>query len=309
MRDIWIVADNAVWAAELVSGAKSVSADAQVTAFVQGDEAAAKQAVAGGAVAAFAMPLPADGMWEDYVAALAEKAKADKPFLVLVSASKRGRSLAAQLAALLDAPCFSDGKNLTLSGDSLTCSTTVYGGCAVKISSSPAATIFVTVGAKAYDPAPADASRSGKVATLPFAAGKAKVTERRARPAQTVNLGEATRVVSVGRGFSEQSDLGAAKDLASALGAEMSCSRPIAEFFQWMPEECYIGISGQIIKPQLYVAVGISGQAQHTFGVRDAKTIVSINKDAECLMHQNADYYIVGDWQTVIPAMIKAIKA
>ncbi|MDR0827816.1 MAG: FAD-binding protein, partial [Desulfovibrio sp.] len=83
---------------------------------------------------------------------------------------------------------------------------------------------------------------------------------------------------------------------------------PIAEFFKWMPEECYIGISGQVLKPQLYLALGISGQAQHTFGVRDAKVVVSVNKDADCPMHQNADYYINGTWQDTIPALIKAVK-
>ena len=309
MHDIWIIAENASWAAELISAAKSVKADAQVTAFVKGDVAEAQLALACGATSAFALPLPADGMWEDYAPALTEKAKADKPSLILVSSSKRGRDLAARSAALLDAPCFSDGKSFSLDGNVFTCGTSIYGGAAVKVESTTAPVIFVTVGPKAYDPAPTDSSRSGQVATLAYTAGNAKVTERRARPQQTVNLGDAAKVVSVGRGFSERNDLDAAKELAGVLGAEMSCSRPIAEFFKWMPEECYIGISGQIIKPQLYLAVGISGQAQHLFGVRDAKIIVSVNKDAECLMSQNADYYIVGEWQAVIPALLKELKA
>jgi electron transfer flavoprotein alpha subunit len=248
-------------------------------------------------------------MWEDYVPALTEKAKADKPFLILVSASKRCRDLAARSAALLAAPCFSDGRNFSLAGNVFTCGTSIYGGAAVKVESTTAPIVFVTVGPKAFDPAPADSSRSGQVATLAYIAGDAKVTERRSRPQQTVNLGDAAKVVGVGRGFSDRKDLDAAKELAGVLGAEMGCSRPIAEFFKWMPEECYIGISGQILKPQLYLAVGISGQAQHLFGVRDAKVIVSVNKDAECLMNQNADYYIVGEWQEVIPALLRAFKA
>lgn len=307
MRDIWIVAENSAWAAVMVAGAKTVSADAAITAFVNGDEAAAKEAVACGASSAFSLPLPADAMWEGYAAPLAEKAKADKPALILVSASKRGRDVAAQVAALIDAPLFTDGKSITVEGEGVTAQTMIYGGAANKVAATAAATVLVTVGAKDYDPAPADASRSGAVASMAPAAGP-KVTARRPRPAQTVNLGEAAKVVGVGRGFAEASELAAARDLAASIGAEVACSRPIAEFFKWMPEECYVGISGQVLKPDLYLAVGISGQAQHVFGVRDAKTIVSVNKDAECPMNQNADYYIVGDWKEVIPALIAAAK-
>ncbi len=311
MRDIWIVAENLPWAAALIAGAKALGPDAagaKIVAFVNGDEAAAKGAIAHGATSAFALPLPASTLWEGYTPALVEKAKAEKPAFIILSASKRCRDMAAQLAAQLDAPCFSDGKNLTLSGSSVTGDTLVFGGLAVKNATCTAETVLTTMGAKDFDPTPADASRSGEVGTLQATAGTAAITERKPRPPQTVNLGEAAKVVGVGRGFAEQSDLAAAEGLAKAIGAEIACSRPIAEFFKWLPEERYIGISGQQIKPQLYLAIGISGQAQHYYGIRDAKTIVSVNKDAECLMNLNADYYIVGDWKEVIPALVKAVQ-
>jgi electron transfer flavoprotein alpha subunit len=307
MRDIWIVAENPAWAAVLVAGAKAVSTDAKIVAFVNGDEAAAKEAGSYGATAAFAMPQPAGGLWEGYAAPLAEKAKAEKPALILVSASKRGRDLAAQVAALLDAPLFTDGKNITVNGDTVTAQTMIYGGTGIKTASATAATALVTIGAKNYDPAPRGGA-PGSVAALPYTAGAAAVTGHQARPAASVNLPDAAKVVSVGRGFAEEAELSFARDLAAAIGAEVGCSRPIAEFFKWMPEECYVGISGQVLKPDLYLAVGISGQAQHLFGCRDAKRIVSINKDAECPMNQNADYYIVGDLKEVIPAIVKATK-
>ncbi|MDR1946171.1 MAG: electron transfer flavoprotein subunit alpha/FixB family protein [Desulfovibrio sp.] len=288
MSVIWIVAENPDWAAVLVSAAKSVSADAKITVFTPS--------------------LPADGLWEDYTPALVAKAKAEKPSLILLGTSRRGRDLAARSAALLDAPCFSDAKNLALNGNAFTCDTNVYGGTAVRTDSTTEPLVLATIGPKTFEPDPAGVA-GASVGTLEYSPGRTKVTGRKPRPPQTVNLGEATKVVAVGRGFSEEKDLAAAKELAAALGAEVACSRPIAEFFKWLPEECYIGISGQIIKPQLYVAVGISGQAQHTFGIRDAKVIVSVNKDAECLMHQHADYCITGEWQMVIPALIKAVKA
>ncbi|MDR3074363.1 MAG: electron transfer flavoprotein subunit alpha/FixB family protein [Deltaproteobacteria bacterium] len=306
MRDIWIIAENPAWAAVMITGAKSVSADAKIVAFVNGDEAAAKEAAACGASSAFALPLPAAAMWEGYAKPIAEKAKADGPALIMASASRRGRDLAAQVAALLDAPLFTDGRNISVNGDAVTAETMVYGGTGNKIASATAKTVLVTVGAKDYEPAP-NTGNAGDVAAMSPAAAP-RVTDRRPRPAQTVNLGEAAKVVSVGRGFAAESELAAARELAAAIGAEVACSRPIAEFFKWMPEECYVGISGQVLKPDLYLAVGISGQAQHVFGVREAKTIVSVNKDAECPMNANADYYIVGDWKDVLPAIIKAAK-
>ncbi|MCL1939221.1 MAG: electron transfer flavoprotein subunit alpha/FixB family protein [Betaproteobacteria bacterium] len=309
MSKIWIVAENTAWLAVLAAYAKSLQPDGEITAFVHGDEAAARQGIALGATAAFALPLPADALWESYTPLLAEKARAEQPALILLSAAKRCRDMAAQLGALLDAPCFSDVKNLSLTPDGVSGETLVYGGAGVAQATTRAATVLATVAAKACDPALADASRSGTVATLAPAPGAAQVTARLPREARSVNLDGAAKVVGVGRGLSEQKDLAGIEALAKAIGAEMACSRPIAEFFKWMPEERYIGISGQQIKPQLYLAVGISGQAQHYYGVRDAKIIVSVNKDAEALMNLNADYYIVGDWKEVAPSLIQAFGA
>jgi len=146
------------------------------------------------------------------------------------------------------------------------------------------------------------------VSTLAAAPGTVKVTGRHRKEASHVDLNAAARVVGVGRGFDTQADLGLAENLAKAMGAELACSRPIADFFQWMPEETYIGISGQVIKPDIYVAVGISGQAQHVFGVRDAKVIVGINKDENAPIHQVADYSIVGDLKEVLPILTAAFS-
>jgi electron transfer flavoprotein alpha subunit len=265
----------------------------------------AKGIAADAAVTVFTLPLPADGLWESHAAPLAEKAKAEKPAFILVEDSKRGRDLAAQVAAMIDAPLFTDGRDIKKEGATVTAETLVYGGSGIKTVTTEAPTVLVTIGAKDYEPTSGASATEGSIA----AAAGPKVTARKARAKVSVNLGEAAKVIGVGRGFAEAAEIAAARELAAAIGAEVGCSRPIAELFKWMPEECYIGISGQILKPDLYLAIGISGQAQHTFGVRDAKMIVSVNKDAECLMNQKADYYIVGDWKKVIPALVKAAKA
>ncbi|MDR2503154.1 MAG: electron transfer flavoprotein subunit alpha/FixB family protein [Deltaproteobacteria bacterium] len=308
MRDIWIIAENTPWARTLAAAAATLSKGAKTIAFVNGDEAAAKDAIAHGAAEAYSLPLPADAPWEAYTPALADKAGKEKPSLILLSASRRCRDMASRLAALLDAPCFSEGKNITVSDAGVTVSTMLYGGLAVKTAATSAETALITIGAKDFEHGAADPSRSGKVGTLPLSSAGVTVTGRKPRVAQTVDLGAAAKVLGVGRGVSEQGDLVVIRNLAKAIGAEVGCSRPIAEFFKWMPEECYIGISGQQLKPQLYIAVGISGQAQHYFGIRDARTIVSINKDKESLMNQNADYFIPADWKDAVTELLKAVQ-
>ncbi|GAB6039213.1 FAD-binding protein [Fundidesulfovibrio butyratiphilus] len=309
MSAIYVIAENAQLACELVGGAKEISkSSAQVIAFVAGDEAAAKEAIAAGAEAAFALPLAADAMWEEYTPVIAEKAKAEGPQVILISATKRGRTMAGQLAGLLDAPCVSDCKSITIDGGTITASRMVFGGLALKTMTTSAPIVVATVGAKTFELPAADASRSGAVSTLAPAAGKAKVVARQPKEKGEVNLGEATRVVGVGRGYVEQSELSLAKDLAAAMGAEVACTRPIAEFFKWMPEECYLGISGQVIKPLVYFATGVSGQAQHIYGVRDSKVIVSVNKDENAPINGEADYYFLGDIKEVLPVITKAFK-
>ncbi len=91
------------------------------------------------------------------------------------------------------------------------------------------------------------------------------------------------------------------------LGAELACSRPIAEGVKWLPTERYVGVSGATIKPDLYLAVGISGQIQHMVGVSGAKTIVAINKDKNAPIFGQADLGVIGDLYQVVPALIDAL--
>lgn len=308
MKNIWIITNTANTAATLLAGAQALAPHAAITAFIQGDESTAKAAYHYGATQAHNLPLNANTLWEeDYLPTLLEKAKTEQPQLILLSTSRRCRDLAARMAAALDAPCISDAKKMTLSDNTISAEVMVYGGLAMKAVSTQAPIILATISAQTYEAQAADTSKSGNVTPLAAAQGPAKVTARQPRVAQTVNLGEATKVVGVGRGVAEQSELAIVENLAKKIGAEIACTRPIAEFYKWLPEERYLGVSGQVIKPQIYLAVGVSGQTQHYYGVRDTKTIVSINKDPDALMNLNADYYIVGDFKEVIPALEKAL--
>ena len=142
-----------------------------------------------------------------------------------------------------------------------------------------------------------DASAIRQQAEAPFQEAK-----------QAVDLSQAERIVSVGRGIKEQSNIPLAQQLADALSAELAASRPICDA-GWLPMERQVGSSGQTVAPKLYLALGISGAIQHLVGMKGASTIVAINKDPDAPIFEVADYGIVGDLFEVVPAMINALKS
>jgi electron transfer flavoprotein alpha subunit len=124
---------------------------------------------------------------------------------------------------------------------------------------------------------------------------------------QAVDLSQAERIVSVGRGIKEEANIAIARQLAEAIGAELAASRPICDA-GWLPMERQVGSSGQTVAPKLYLALGISGAIQHLVGMKGANTIVAINKDPDAPIFEIADYGIVGDLFEIVPALIEAVK-
>jgi electron transfer flavoprotein alpha subunit len=125
--------------------------------------------------------------------------------------------------------------------------------------------------------------------------------------ARAVDLTAAELIVSVGRGIKEKENIHVVEELAKALGAELAASRPICDA-GWLPMERQVGSSGQTVAPKMYMAIGISGAIQHLVGMKGAKTIVAINKDANAPIFEVADYGIVGDLFEVVPALVEEVK-
>ena len=121
-------------------------------------------------------------------------------------------------------------------------------------------------------------------------------------------LTEAELVVSAGRGLKGPENWGMVEDLAKTLGAATACSRPVADI-GWRPHHEHVGQTGYVVRPNLYIAAGISGAIQHLAGVNGSKTIVVINTDSEAPFFKAADYGIIGDAFEVLPKLNEALKS
>ena len=120
-------------------------------------------------------------------------------------------------------------------------------------------------------------------------------------------LPEAELVVSAGRGLKGPENWGIIEDLADSIGATTACSRPVSDI-GWRPHHEHVGQTGIAIRPNLYIAVGISGAIQHLAGMRSSKYIVAINKDADAPIFKHADYGIVATWEEALPVLTSTLS-
>jgi len=162
--------------------------------------------------------------------------------------------------------------------------------------------------AESTEPASTPAEIKTFTPTIDAAQIRTKPGESFRGSSQSVDLGSAQLIVSVGRGIKEAENLPIVQDLATALGAELAASRPICDN-GWLSMDHQVGSSGQTVSPKLYLAVGISGAIQHLVGMKGSQCIVAINKDPDAPIFEIADYGIVGDLFEVVPALTAAIKA
>jgi electron transfer flavoprotein alpha subunit len=306
-RVFWVFSDQPEYYPELIAGAARLGGE--VRAFVLGGQAAAERAVSLGAGKVFLLEKEERRMLEDWVPAMAAAIRAEGPALVLLGATKRGRAMAVKLGVALGAAVVNDISALSL-GETLTVSRMVYGGLAFgQVEIGVQSGVF-TVGLGVFEAESLPRAVAGEVVRLPRMDSEPHIAclERRPKAGSSVNLAVAKRVVSVGRGFKSQDELALARGLAAELDAEISCSRPIAEGANWLEMGRYVGVTGVKLKADLYLALGISGQIQHMVGVGGVRTIFAVNRDKNAPIFKHADYGLVGDIYTVVPALTRLLR-
>ena len=304
---------------ETVAAAQAIAAEtgATIEAAVFGDSIGSiAQEVAGKKLAkVYAIESPKLGKYEPdgVVAALKDFIQQKKPTLVLMPHTYQVRDFAPQLATALERTLISDAIGFHKHGDKLLFTRQMFQGkFAADVSFNCPAPHFVTFQSGAFrgDKAEAGAA-AAQVETVKVEIADGVVRNQPEAPfkeaKQAVDLTQAEIIVSVGRGIKEQKNIELAKALADALGGEIAASRPICDS-GWLPMDRQIGSSGQTVSPKLYLAVGISGAIQHIVGMKGARSIIAINKDAEAPIFEIADFGVVGNLFDIDPALTEEVK-
>ncbi len=315
MPEILIFCEKDETAFELLSWGKKVkdSLNVKLSAAVLGTGAQKKAAdyFAYGADKVYwsENPLLQDFYADVYTDAICQIASAYKPEVVLIGSTRRGKELAPRVAQKWDAGCITDAMDLSAKDKEIVSSRYTLGGNTVLVEVLNTPKKVISVLPKSFELA-AKESRQGEAieATLTLKESKGKIMERKSKQGDTVSLEDAQSLICVGRGINKKEDLALAEALAKVLKAEIGCTRPLSHDWQWLSEEREVGLSGKKCKPRLYMSIGLSGQIQHTVGIRDSKIITAINKDKTAPIFEIADYGIVGDLYEILPRLTEKLK-
>ena len=247
---------------------------------------------------------------EPYLSALTQLTKQHKPELFLIGSTKRGKELAARLAARLDAGCVPDCMETEVDEKGrVLVKRIVYGGNAMVTQVFRTKPQIVTIPRGKFEKPKYREESEGEVINvsgMQLELAKNEIVEVKPREVAETRIEEAEVVIGGGRGLEKKEGFRILEELAQILGGQVGYTRPLVEDRKWFTE--WIGLSGHTIKPKLYIACGISGVIQHVAGIRDSKTIVAINKDPEAPIMEMADYIVVGDLYEIVPALSAALK-
>jgi electron transfer flavoprotein alpha subunit len=234
-----------------------------------------------------------------------------RPEILLVGSTRKGKDVAARVAARLGTGVITDCMTLSLDKEKrlLVADRPSYGGILTSTEACTTRPQIATVPPRVFESA-APSQRRGEIIRIgsELAPPKTKVLRVSPKEVKTVRLEDANVIVSGGRGITKREDFVMLEELAKSMGGEVGCSSPIAEDLKWMPLERLVGLTGHKVKPKLYLACGISGQAQHITGMRSSRVVVAINTDPEAPIFQQSDYCIVGDLYEIVPLLTEAFR-
>jgi electron transfer flavoprotein alpha subunit len=237
------------------------------------------------------------------IAAAVEKSDAE---FVIISQDQTGKSVGPRVAAKLTAGHVSGAIELPDTSNGFVVKTNVYSGKAIAHVTVHSDKKVISILPNSVPPT--ENKVSGSVSDFNVELGDGGITIKERKPqGDGIPLPEAELVVSAGRGLKGPENWGIVEDLAESLGATTACSRPVSDI-GWRPHHEHVGQTGIAIRPNLYIAAGISGAIQHLAGVNGSKVIVVINTDSEAPFFKAADYGIIGDAFEVLPRLSEAIN-
>jgi len=242
-------------------------------------------------------------------AAMAGKAAEDSPDLIVFGQAYTDRDVAGRLAARLGVGALSNASDIRLTGEGVETDHEIFGGSQIATAAMSQPPYVVLVRPKSF---PAEPSGGGapEVTTLDLpetGTAEATVTESHTEEREGPQLGDAPVVVSGGRGLGSAENYELIEKVAKPLGAATGATRAIVDA-GWVPYAKQVGQTGKTVKPDIYIAAGISGAMQHLVGMKDSGTIIAINKDPDAPIFSVADLGIVGDVHNVLPKLIEALE-
>lgn len=310
LSNVWVFSDTSKHLPEVVAGGFEIGE--KVSVFVIGSEDEVVNAYALGATEVYCLgAYDFSKIIESYAKSMAKViVTGEGKSLVLMPGTKRCKALASLLGVELNAGVVTDVSHINVDEHGVMCKHMAYGGLAMSEELIKTAVSIVVISGGVFEGIIADTSKRGEAKFVDFVEtpNNIKCIDRRSKEGSSVDLNKAKRIVAIGRGIAKKEDIKIIEELCSTLSAELGCSRPIAESEKWMEHERYIGISSVMVKPEIYFAIGISGQIQHMVGAKDSQVIVAVNKDKNAPIFDYADYGIVGNLYTIIPALVNALK-
>lgn len=275
--------------------------------------ASAEDCLARGADEALVLQTAAESLpgAEELVFGLREAVRTADPDTILIGATRIGADVVARLAQAMEVPCASDCMTLLRDQDrNIEVERRIYGGRFTARQVLTGRPRIASIQPNRFPKAEPVQEPRGSIrelaVTLPSPRVRIQATSPRARSA--VDVTKAEVIVAAGRGVKKVEDLALLDKLAGVLGGVLAGSRPLTGDVDWLPTDRRIGLSGQTVKPNLYIACGISGQIEHIVGMKGARTVVAINNDPKAPIHDEADYSIVGDLYEIVPAFLEACE-
>ena len=253
---------------------------------------------------------PTEGRTDVYTQAIIQIANQYPISTIFLGSTKAGKQTAPMLAQTLGAGCVTDATDIRMIGGELLIDRYSLGGSTVATQVIKTPKKVITVMPKTFALGAKVANKGETISvTLPAGSVKLKVLEKQPKTGESVPIEEAETLICVGRGLGDKNGIPMIEDLAKVLKGEIGATRPLTHDWRWFHESREVGLSGKKCKPRLCLSLGVSGQIQHTVGIRGSKIIMAVNKDKNAPIFKVADYGIVADLYEVVPRLTKLLQS